>query len=157
MKPDRLRAEIETFFYDYADAIDQDRIEEWPEFFVEHGVYKIVSRENFDRGLPLATMLCESKGMMKDRVNAIRNLSMFAPRYLRHLIANVRVKAETAQGIAVHSNYAVMQTLMDGETRVFNAGRCVDEIVREGDFLKFKSRFCIYDTIVIPNSLIYPL
>ena len=157
MKHERLRAEIEALLYEYADAIDEDRIEQWPEFFVEDGVYKIVSRENFDRGLPLATMLCESKGMMKDRVNAIRNLSMYAPRYLRHLITNVRVKSETADGIGVQSNYAVMQTLVDGETRVFNAGRCVDQIVREGDFLKFKSRLCIYDSIVIPNSLIYPL
>jgi 3-phenylpropionate/cinnamic acid dioxygenase small subunit len=154
---DGLAAEIEALFYDYAEAIDEDRVEEWPEFFIEDGVYKIVSRENFDRGLPLATMLCESKGMMKDRVNAIRNLSMFAPRYLRHLIANVRVKSESVEGILVRSNYAVLQTLLGGETRVFNAGRYVDQIVRDGDFLKFKSRVCIYDTIVVPNSLIYPL
>jgi 3-phenylpropionate/cinnamic acid dioxygenase small subunit len=154
---DALPAEIEALFYDYAEAIDEDRVEEWPEFFIEDGVYKIVSRENFDRGLPLATMLCESKGMMKDRVNAIRNLSMFAPRYLRHLIANVRVKSESVEGILVRSNYAVLQTLLGGETRVFNAGRYVDQIVRDGDFLKFKSRVCIYDTVVIPNSLIYPL
>jgi|SRR5271166_5088619 len=157
MQQDGLRAEIEALFYDYAEAIDQDRLEEWPEFFVEDGVYKIVSRENFDRGLPLATMLCESKAMMKDRVNAIRNLSMFAPRYLRHLITNVRVKTQGVDEIAVRSNYAVLQTLLGGETSVFNAGRYVDQIVRDGDFLKFKSRLCIYDTTVIPNSLIYPL
>jgi 3-phenylpropionate/cinnamic acid dioxygenase small subunit len=82
---------------------------------------------------------------------------MFAPRYLRHLIANVRVKSESVEGILVRSNYAVLQTLLGGETRVFNAGRYVDQIVRDGDFLKFKSRVCIYDTIVVPNSLIYPL
>ena len=49
------------------------------------------------------------------------------------------------------------ERMLGGETRVFNAGRYVDQIVRDGDFLKFKSRVCIYDTIVVPNSLIYPL
>jgi hypothetical protein len=29
--------------------------------------------------------------------------------------------------------------------------------VRHGDVLKFKSRTCVYDTVIVPNSLVYPL
>ena len=52
------------------DAADLDR---WPEFFTEQCFYEIIPRENYDRGLPLAIMRCESKGMLKDRVVAIRD------------------------------------------------------------------------------------
>ena len=34
----------------YAAAIDADRLEEWPDFFVDDCVYKITSAENHKRG-----------------------------------------------------------------------------------------------------------
>ena len=51
----------------------------------------------------------------------------------------------------------VLQTLIDDETRILSAGRYIDTLVRDGDMLKFKSRTCVYDTVLVPNSLIYPL
>src|SRR5438552_1579988 len=106
-----LRQEVEELYLDYAEAIDEGRIDEWPEFFVDDCLYKVVSRENFDRGLPLATMMCESKGMLKDRVHAIRQTLMYAPRYLRHYVSNIRIRAREPGQIGVGANYLVVQTL----------------------------------------------
>jgi 3-phenylpropionate/cinnamic acid dioxygenase small subunit len=152
-----IRTEVEDLYYDYAAAIDDGELERWPELFVDDCLYKIVSRENHDRGLPLALMLCESKGMLIDRVTAIRQTQMFAPRAMRHLIGNIRIRSQDSGGIHAGANYVLLQTLVDDETRVVNAGRYIDTLVREGDYLKFKSRICIYDTTMIPNSLIYPI
>ncbi len=152
-----LRFEIEEVYYDYVECIDEGELERWPEFFTEQCLYKIIPRENFERGLPLATMLCESKGMLKDRVVAIQQTSMYAPRALRHLISNIRVKGQEDGVLRVQANYAVLQTLIDEETRVFNAGKYVDKLVREDGRLKFKERLCIFDSVLIPASLIYPI
>lgn len=157
MNPLGLREQVEQLLYDCADSIDGDQLEQWPDFFVDDCLYKIVSRENYDRKFPLALIRCESKGMLIDRVNAIRKTQMFAPRSIRHMISSVRIKSDDHEGIAVQSNYLVLQTLVDDETRIFNSGRYLDLIVREGDILKFKRRICVYDTVLIPNSLVYPI
>jgi salicylate 5-hydroxylase small subunit len=40
---------------------------------------------------------------------------------------------------------------------LFNAGRYLDAIVREAGRLRIKERLCIFDSIVVPNSLIVPV
>ena len=157
INPRDLRFEVEELYYDYVECLDDDELERWPEFFTDECLYKIVSRENFERGLPLATMLCESKGFLKDRVVAIRQTSMFAPRSMRHLVSNIRVKAQEHGAIRVQANYAVLETALDEHTRVFNAGKYLDKLVREDGRLKFKEKLCVFDSVLIPASLIYPI
>lgn len=152
-----LRFEVEEMYYDYIECIDDDQLERWPEFFTDECLYKIIPRENFERQLPLATMLCESKGMLKDRVVAIRQTSMYAPRALRHLVSNIRVKGEDNGVIHVQANYVILETVVDEPTRVFNTGKYLDRIVREDGRLKFKEKLCVFDSVVIPASLIYPI
>ena len=118
---------------------------------------RIIPRENYDRGLPLAIMRCESKGMLKDRVVAIRDTMMYEPRYMRHMISGIRVTGESPEGIIVEANNAVFETPVDDLTRVFNVGRCLDRIVRDEGQLKFAEKHCVYDSVLVPNSLIYPL
>jgi 3-phenylpropionate/cinnamic acid dioxygenase small subunit len=151
------RDEIETFYADYVGSLDDGELERWPEFFTEECVYKIIPRENYDRDLPLALMLCESKGMLRDRVAALRRTSVYAPRALRHLVSSLRITADDVDTVRVRANYTVLQTRVDEPTAIFNAGRYRDSIVREDGRLKFKEKLCICDTVVIPGSLIYPL
>jgi salicylate 5-hydroxylase small subunit len=155
--PLEVRYEIEELFAEYAAALDAADLERWPEFFTEQCFYEVIPRENYDRGLPLALMRCESKGMLKDRVVAIRDTMMYEPRYLRHVISAIRVTAYTADGIAVEANYAVFETPVDALTHVFNVGRYLDRLVREEGRLKFAEKHCVFDSILVPNSLIYPI
>lgn len=55
------------------------------------------------------------------------------------------------------ANYSVMRTKYDSETTVFNAGFYRDVIVRTPAGLKLLSRHCVYDSEMIPNSVIYPI
>ncbi len=152
-----LRLELEELYAEYAGCIDDDELESWPEFFTERCVYKIIPRENYRRGLPLATWLSESKGMLKDRVVTIRQTSMYAPRYLRHIVSCIRVGGWEGGVLDVRANYLVMETLMDDVSRIFNVGEYIDKLVVEDGGLKFKEKFCVFDSIVVPNSLIYPI
>jgi anthranilate 1,2-dioxygenase small subunit len=152
-----LRFEFEELLTDYAQCLDEGRLEEWPEFFTERGVYKLIGRENVERGLPLATMFCDSRAMMKDRVTAIRKALFYSPRSLRHLTGNLKIIEQEGDAWIAQANYVVFQTLQDEETKVFNAGKYVDKIVLEGGRYRFKEKIVVYDTIQIPSMIVIPI
>ena len=47
----------------------------------------------------------------------------------------------------------------DGRDRymVFNAGRYHDRVVRDNGTLKFQERLCVYDSVLVPGSLVMPI
>ena len=157
MTPREVKMEAQELLDQYAWCLDENRLEEWPEFFTDTGVYRIVSRANVERNYPLATMSCDSKGMMQDRVTAIRKASVYSERYLRHLVTNVRVVGREGDVHLIEANYVVLQTMENEETRIFNAGRYADKIVFVDGKAKFQEKIVIYDTTRIPGLLVIPL
>ncbi|GAO20721.1 aromatic-ring-hydroxylating dioxygenase subunit beta [Paracidovorax wautersii] len=142
---------------DYASAVDSGNWDLWPEFFTEDGVYRLQPRENHERGLPLATLSFTSKGMLKDRVYGIKETLFHDPYYQRHVVGSPVVRGLDEGRIRCESNYAVFRTKLSDASTVFNVGRYLDVVVRTPEGLKFASRECIYDTEMIPNSIIYPV
>jgi anthranilate 1,2-dioxygenase small subunit len=148
---------VEDLLDRYIECLDEERLEEWPEFFTDNATYRIVPRENVERGYELATMSCDSKGMMVDRVVAIRNASVFSRRYLRHMVSNVRLTGQQGDCYLVRANYAVLQTVHGEETKVFNAGRYEDKVVFVNGQPKFQQKTVIYDSLQIPGMLVIPI
>jgi len=150
--------ELTQLYADYAAAVDSGNWDLWPEFFTEECVYKLQPRENHERGFTLATLSFDSKGMLKDRVYGIRETLFHDPYYQRHVVgAPVVRQVDDAGRIHSEANYAVFRTKLSKESTVFNVGRTIDEVVRTPQGLKFASRLVVYDSEMIPNSLIYPL
>lgn len=152
-----LQMELDQLNALYAATLDARRFDDWPDFFLEDGQYKLQARENFDRGLPLALMALESRGMMKDRVYGVTQTIYHGPYYTRHVISPARILSIDADCVKAESNYAVFRTRPGGVSEVYNVGRYIDEIIRKGGCLKFRSRLCVYDSEMILNSLIYPI
>ncbi len=142
---------------DYAAAVDSAQWDKWVEFFVDDCEYKIQPRENFERGFPLSTLALLSKNMLKDRVYGIHETLYHDPYYQRHVVGMPVIREDKDGVIIAEANYAVFRTKLSGESTVFNVGRYLDKIRREDGKLKFVSRLCIYDTEMIPNSIIYPI
>jgi len=142
---------------DYASVVDSGDWDRWPDFFTDACVYRIQPRENFDRGLPLATMSLESRGMLKDRVFGIRETLFHDPYYQRHIVGAPLVREAGPERIVTETNYVVLRTKPDQMSEVFNTGRYLDTIVPTPDGLRFASRLCVFDSEMIPNSLIYPI
>ena len=152
-----LQLEIDQLNAAYAAVLDEKRFDAWPEFFVEEGRYKVQARENFDRGLPLALMALESRGMMKDRVYGITQTIYHGPYYTRHIISPARILSGEGDAVRAEANYAVFRTKPGGVSEVYNVGRYIDELIKKDGLLKFRSRLCVYDSEMILNSLIYPV
>lgn len=152
-----LQMQVDRLNADYAASLDEKRFEEWPEFFVEDGRYKVQARENFDRGLPLALMALESRGMMKDRVYGVTQTIYHGPYYTRHVVSPARILSQEGDAIRAEANYAVFRTKPGSVSEVYNVGRYIDELTQKDGSLKFRSRLCVYDSEMILNSLIYPV
>ena len=56
----------------YAEAIDEGRFEEWPDFFTDDGKYRVTTAENLEQNLPLSLIYATSRAMLRDRVKALR-------------------------------------------------------------------------------------
>jgi 3-phenylpropionate/cinnamic acid dioxygenase small subunit len=151
-----LREELEDFYAEYSEVIDSGALERWPELFVEPCLYRIVSKENHGKGLPLSLMLCESLGMLKDRAQASKELNVYAPRAWRHSITQIRGH-EDSGCIAARANFAVFESLPDQHTRILCAGRYVDTLVRTPAGLRLREKLCIYDAALVPGSIVMPL
>lgn len=157
MNSGELRLALDELYADYIGCLDEERFEDWPAFFTDPCLYKIIPRENFERGLPLATWLCESRGYLLDRVVAIRKTAMYAPRHIRRMVSAIRVLGWTGEVLEVRANYLALETLQDELTRVFNTGQYRDILVVESGRLRFREKVCVFDSALVPNSLIYPL
>lgn len=153
-----LRLDVEEFNIEYAHALDALDIDAWPGFFLLDGFYRVTGRENYDAGLTIGLVWCDGRAMMQDRAAAVKTTMVHAPRYLRHYNSNVRIIGVDSEGkIHSESNYLVVETLMEEETRIFQAGVYFDQFVRKDGVLKLQARDCIYDSLLIPNDMVYPV
>ena len=148
---------LTQLYASYASTVDAADWDGWCEFFTDDCIYRLVPRENHERGLPLATLSFESKGMLKDRAYAIRETLFHDPYYQRHIVGAPRVLSVQMDRFESEANYAVFRTKLSELTTVFNVGRYLDVVVRTVQGFKFASRLCIYDSEMIPNSIIYPI
>jgi salicylate 5-hydroxylase small subunit len=149
--------ELTQLYADYASAVDSGDWDLWPEFFTDDCVYRLQPRENHERGFPLATLSFTSKGMLRDRAYGIKETLFHDPYYQRHVVGMPVVRDATPERFRCEANYAVFRTKLSEASMVFNVGRYLDTVVRTPAGLKFASRECIYDSEMIPNSIIYPI
>jgi 3-phenylpropionate/cinnamic acid dioxygenase small subunit len=152
-----LRGEIDEFNTAYADCLDDGDLNDWKSFFTEDCVYKVLPRENLEQNLPLAVIYAEGHGGLTDRIVGVTKTTVFRKRYLRHFITNTRIRSAEGDAVRAEANYQVLETLPGEYTKILNAGRYIDHFVREGGALKLKERLCVYDSEMVPATIVYPL
>ncbi len=149
---------LQALYADYAAVLDARELQRWPGFFTDDAVYRLQSRENFDRGLPLATLAFESRAMLQDRVTGAADTIFHDPYYQRHVVGAPRVLAHDADGsLRCEAAYVVIRTKRDALPEILSVGRYLDRIVTTPEGLRFAERLVIFDNDLIPNSIIDPL
>ena len=141
----------------YVSVIDSDRLEEWPDLFTDDCVYEIVPKENADLGLPVGIMHCFGRPILCDRVVSLRNANVFEPHTYRHLTSGLEIAPVDCDTIDMQSNYVVVQTLTDGESRVYQAGRYLDRVVRTAQGWRYQRKRAVYDTSRVQTLLVAPI
>ena len=151
------RFAVQDLYADYVRCVDDTKYEEWPDFFTDECMYRIVSRENFDAGLQTSTLALESKAMLRDRVYGMNDTMYHAPYLQRHVVGMPKIHSADDREIRAEANYVVLRTKLDSFSEVFNTGRYIDTIVKQDGRLRFKSRICVFDSELVPNSIVYPI
>ncbi len=151
------RQRIEDFIHDCAHCIDDDRLEEWPSYFTEDCRYTIIDRESYERAMPVGIMTCDSRGMLEDRVRALREANIYEPHFYRHLISGIRIRGVDGNVYSVQTSYAVIRTMQEGDVLVFSSGRFLDEIVVDDDRLLFRKRIVVCDSNRIDTLIVIPI
>jgi anthranilate 1,2-dioxygenase small subunit len=157
MEKTALRLGIDALNAAYADCIDDDRLEEWPDFFAAECRYLITDRESHDAGLRHGIIYCASHGMLADRVMALRRASIFEPHRYRHLIGPARIGAVEGGVAAARANFFAARIMHDGTTSLFATGRYLDRIDVSSQPFRIIERTVVLDSQKIDTLLVIPL
>jgi len=153
-----IRERITRLMTDCSAAIDNDALEQWPEFFVEDCLYSVISRSNYEAGRRAGFIWCDNRNMLVDRIRSLRSANVYQPHLYRHILSPSRILAASGEVVKAETSFAVIRTsLPDGAMTVFSAGRYLDEIVLEGARSRFRSRIAVTDSDTIDMLLVIPI
>tara|TARA_Y100000588_G_scaffold381187_2_gene466386 strand:+ start:674 stop:1147 length:474 start_codon:yes stop_codon:yes gene_type:complete len=141
----------------YAEIIDEDRLEEWPDLFADPCRYQIISRSNHEAGLRQGVMYAATRGMLLDRVFTLRQANLYEPHRYRHVVGPYRFKSIVGNTAIVHTHFITARIMHSGETSLFATGRYLDEIDISGSDYKFCERIVVIDSDQIDTLLAIPL
>ena len=152
-----LRLGVNELIAAYVDCIDDDRLEEWPDFFAEPCRYLVTDRESHEAGLKHGIIYCASRGMLVDRVMSLRRVLVFEAHRYRHLIGPTRIVALDGAVAETRSNFFIARIMHDGGTSLFATGRYLDRIDVSRQPYRFIERLVVLDSQKIDTLLVIPL
>jgi 3-phenylpropionate/cinnamic acid dioxygenase small subunit len=141
----------------YADCIDDDRLEEWPDFFADQCHYRITDRESHDAGLRHGIIYCASKAMLTDRVVSLRRVLMYESHRYRHIVSPPRLHRIEAGIAETSASFMVARIMHSGETVLFATGRYLDRIEIGQQPYRFAERLVVLDSQKIDTLIAIPL
>lgn len=136
----------------YARAIDTDRLEAWPDFFIDDCLYKITTADNRKKGYEAGIVYADSKAMLRDRVTALRKANIYERQAYRHIIGIPVIDADTAE-----TPFIVVRIMRDGRSDLFATGVYHDRLVPHGSDLRFAERIVVCDSFSFDTLLAIPL
>lgn len=149
--------EVQQLHAEIARVLDAGEFARWPAFFTEDAHYVVQSRENHERGWPLALIHLESRAMLQDRVTGATETIFHDPYAQRHVVGAPVIVERNADTLRCEAGYVVLRTQRDRMPEVLSVGRYVDRLVKQDGRWLIAERLCIYDNDLIANSLIYPV
>ncbi|MEY3294312.1 MAG: hypothetical protein RLZZ451_360 [Pseudomonadota bacterium] len=141
---------------EYAAALDARELDRWPALFTEACSYKLQSRENFERGLPLCILHLDSRAMLADRVYGARETIYHDPYSQRHVGGPPRLLAREGDVLVTETPVLVVRTKRDAMPEVLLAGRYLDRVVPTAEGLRFAQRWLVFDNDLLANSIVDP-
>jgi 3-phenylpropionate/cinnamic acid dioxygenase small subunit len=159
----RLQWEIEQFYYDEAQLLDDRRLEDWVELIADDGAYSLSLHEKLlYRASPSGPeadhteiVYTDDKPFMRIRVRRLLETPLAhaekPPSVTRRLITNVRARV-VDEGVEATSNFLVFQARFHIDETFFVGSRR-DVLVRAGDNWLIRRRDVLLDQFILARSL----
>jgi anthranilate 1,2-dioxygenase small subunit len=153
-----VRHMVSDLLAEYAGRIDANELEQWLDLFTEQAGYRVVLRENVEQGLPGIIIWCDSRNMLRDRVESYRHVNEYNLHWDRHVIGPARFMGHEAGVWTVEASYILVQTAQEnGESRLFSVGMYRFQIVIDAEVALLAGVEVIADTGLIPTLLATPI
>lgn len=142
---------------DYARALDDHRLEEWPGFFTDPCLYLITTADNHRHGYTAGVVYADSQGMLRDRVAALREANIYERQAYRHVVGLPAVRGEVDGLVRAETAFLVVRIMRDGRMDLFATGRYLDALADEGGALRLRERVVVCDNNRFDTLLAIPL
>lgn len=142
---------------DYAAVIDDDRLEAWPDFFVDDCLYVVTHRESYRAGYRHGAIYASSRGMLVDRITSLRKANIYERHAYRHFLGDTRVESLNGGVAVARSNFMVVRIMHNGETMIFATGEYRDRIDLSQAQPRFRERIAVCDSERIDTLLVIPI
>ena len=142
----------------YARVIDNEKFEEWPKLFHDPCLYKVTTAENVARGLEAGVMYADSRGMLSDRVSALRTANIYERQRYRHIVGLPVVLGQADGAAEVETPFLIVRIMRDGKMEVFATGCYHDKVAADDTgTLRFAERIVVCDSPRFDTLLAIPL
>ena len=142
----------------YIQALDDDRLEAWPDFFTEKCRYVVTTADNLAQGMPLGMIYATSRAMLRDRVRSLRDANVYEAQRYRHVIAPPVIERGEGGLVRAHTSFMVVRIMHTGESTMFVTGRYDDRIKLDGpDAPRFVEKVAVLDSHQIDTLLAIPI
>ena len=141
----------------YIRCIDSDALESWPDFFLDPCLYVVTSAENHKNGFAGGIIYADTKGMLIDRVAALRQANIYEKQSYRHIVGLPSILENGGDSAESETPFMVMRIMHDGDTGVFATGVYLDTYREAGGNLKLARRVVVCDSSRIDTLMALPL
>jgi anthranilate 1,2-dioxygenase small subunit len=141
----------------YIRCIDHNELESWPDFFLEQCLYKVTTAENHKLGFPAGIIYADSKGMLIDRVQALRQANIYEKQSYRHILGLPNIVRNGGAEAESETPFLVVRIMHDGQSDIFATGVYLDIVRADGNDLKFASRVVVCDSSRVDTLMALPL
>ena len=141
----------------YIRCIDSDNLEAWPNCFTDACLYKITTAENHRGGMAAGIIYATSKGMLIDRVTALRGVNIYEKQSYRHILGMPSILKNDGAEAEAETPFLVVRIMHDGHNDVFATGIYLDTYHAAGDMLLLSKRLVICDSSRVDTLVALPL
>lgn len=152
-----VQHKVEQLLAEYAATIDEEQYRDWPQYFTEKCLYKIISRDNYLKKMPFGFMYCDNRNMLRDRIASMKNANVYEPHTYRHMLSRSVVTDGGDGSLIARTSYMVVRIMHDGTQEIFSTGSYIDRIVSEDGKLRFKEKIVVTDSTRVDVLLVIPL
>jgi anthranilate 1,2-dioxygenase small subunit len=142
---------------DYCRCIDNDELERWPDLFVEDCVYRVTTAENDRAGFVVGMIDASSRGMLADRISALRQANIYERHSYRHILGQPAIVEESETEGRCETSFLIVRIMQSGETSIFATGCYRDRYRIEQGAARLVERIVVCDSRRIDTLLVIPL
>ena len=141
-----------------AAVLDADRLEEWPDFFLEQCLYKVTTADNHAKGYQAGIIYADTRAMLVDRIAALRQANIYERQRYRHILGMPLIRPEADGGVTAETSFLVVRTMREGQMDLFAAGVYLDKARHDtGGTWRYAERIVICDSQRFDTLVAIPL